>query len=234
MIQPPLLRPSNEARSRLYPARTQFDYIILSDLRDSITRVARSVRGRVLDYGCAWEPYKALFKECVSYEGADFSDNPYAKWVLDERGQLPKELTAAFDAVVSTQVLEHVPDVPLYLEECRRVLRPDGHLLLTTHGIWEYHPGPYDLQRWTMEGLIRLVEGHGFETIHCEAITTHIRSLLQQLQLLLRDWRIRGSRALIFIVNLLSCLCARSATAGSDRRSLAICYLYFGRKKGYP
>jgi arsenite methyltransferase len=36
----------------------------------------------------------------------------------------------AFDAAVSTQVLEYVPDIPEALAELRRVLRPGGRLLV--------------------------------------------------------------------------------------------------------
>jgi hypothetical protein len=33
------------------------------------------------------------------------------------------------------------------------MLRTGGILVLTTHGIWEYHPCPHDYHRWTAEGL---------------------------------------------------------------------------------
>lgn len=39
---------------------------------------------------------------------------------------------AAFDLVLSHAVIEHVPDAPLYLRECARVLAPGGHLYLST------------------------------------------------------------------------------------------------------
>ena len=220
--------------SRLEPRLTQFDYIILSDLRASIARAVDSITGRILDYGCGQKPYRPLFTGDAGYEGADFPGNPHADWTLDVRGHLPAELTATFDAIVSFQVLEHVPNVSAYLQECRRVLRPDGQLLLTTHGIWEYHPGPYDVQRWTMEGLIRILESHRFETLRCEAITTRLRSLLQQLQILIRDCRVPGRRFATCALNLLAAFCPRSTAAVDDQGSLAICYLYLGRKKVLP
>lgn len=40
----------------------------------------------------------------------------------------------AFDVVVSTEMLEHDPSPWLSLAEMGRVLRPGGHLLLTTRG----------------------------------------------------------------------------------------------------
>ena len=39
---------------------------------------------------------------------------------------------ASFDTVLSFQVIEHVRDPALYLDEARRVLRPGGHLVLAT------------------------------------------------------------------------------------------------------
>ena len=53
-------------------------------------------------------------------------------------------------------------DLGGYLGECRRVLRPDGWLLLSTHGTWLYHPHPTDFRRWTEAGLVGELEAHGF------------------------------------------------------------------------
>jgi SAM-dependent methyltransferase len=39
---------------------------------------------------------------------------------------------ACFDVVLSHAVIEHVPDAPLYLRECRRVLKPGGWMYLST------------------------------------------------------------------------------------------------------
>ena len=73
-------------------------------------------------------------------------------------GRLPAE-AADYDCILSTQVLEHVEDPAAYLQECYRVLSPGGHLLLTTHGIFEDHAVPRDYWRWTAVGLQRMIEG---------------------------------------------------------------------------
>ena len=67
--------------------------------------------------------------------------------------------------VISAQVLEHVPDPAAYLAETKRLLRPGGWLILSTHGIWIYHPCPLDLWRWTGAGLQRVLQvaGYGIE-----------------------------------------------------------------------
>ena len=136
--------------------------------------------GRVLDYGCADAPYRDLFPH-AEYVGADLPGNPHATIEIRPDGTLPVE-DASVDAVLSTQVLEHVTDPALYLSECLRVLRPGGRLLLSTHGIMVYHPDPVDYWRWTCAGLRRVVEGAGFEVVRFEGIMGLAATGLQLIQ----------------------------------------------------
>jgi SAM-dependent methyltransferase len=76
---------------------------------------------------------------------------------------------ASADGVVSFQVLEHVWDLDWYLGECRRLLRPGGWLLLSTHGNWLYHPHPTDFRRWTRDGLVEELSGRGFRPAMVQA-----------------------------------------------------------------
>jgi SAM-dependent methyltransferase len=73
------------------------------------------------------------------------------------------------DWVVSFQVLEHVWDLDWYLGEARRLVKPDGWVLLSTHGTWLYHPHPTDYRRWTRDGLIKELETRGFEIAEIRA-----------------------------------------------------------------
>ena len=85
--------------------------------------------------------------------------------------------------VVSFQVLEHVWDLDWYLGECRRLLEPGGWLLLSTHGVWPYHPHPTDFRRWTRDGLRAELESRGLEIVAFRGLlgplawTTQIRAL---------------------------------------------------------
>jgi SAM-dependent methyltransferase len=137
--------------------------------------------GRILDYGCADMPYRAFFAADVEYVGADLAGNDEAAVVLKPDGTVPVA-DRSFDAVISTQVLEHVQDPRLYLSECFRVLRPGGRLLLSTHGVFAYHPDPVDLWRWTCEGLRREAENAGFEVIRFDGIIGLASTGLQLLQ----------------------------------------------------
>jgi len=136
--------------------------------------------GRVLDYGCADAPYHRFFPQATVI-GADLPGNPHATLELAPDGTVPAP-DAGFDAVLSTQVLEHVADPALYLEECFRVLEPGGRLLLSTHGFMVLHPDPVDLWRWTSAGLTEAVERAGFEVVHAEGIMGLAASGLQLVQ----------------------------------------------------
>jgi SAM-dependent methyltransferase len=126
-------------------------------------------RGRVLDYGCADAPYRRFFAPSVDYVGADLPGNPAATVEIQSDGRVPLA-DASVDAVLSTQVLEHVQDPVLYLDECYRVLRPGGRILLSTHGMMVYHPDPVDYWRWTCAGLRRQMAAAGFEVVRFEGI----------------------------------------------------------------
>src|SRR5687768_13446541 len=127
----------------------------------------RLAGARVLDFGCGTRPYEQWFIAAgAQYRGADI-DAAHEVRVADGRlGCADGE----YDLVASFQVLEHVWDLGTYLGEARRALRPDGWLLLSTHGNWLYHPHPTDYRRWTAEGLKREVESHGFRLVRMEPV----------------------------------------------------------------
>jgi SAM-dependent methyltransferase len=130
-------------------------------LRDLIAAAELGSGSCLVDYGCAQQPYRRLLSDEVGYVGVDLPGNPKADVLIDEDGRVPLGDGVA-DAVLSTQVLEHVTDPTVYLDECHRLLRPGGSLLLSTHGIMYYHQDPEDYWRWTSPGLSSLIEGRGF------------------------------------------------------------------------
>jgi SAM-dependent methyltransferase len=162
------------------------DWLVLRDmarvLRGLIADPAAGLRGaRLLDYGCGTRPYEPWFTAAAAqYRGADI-DSAHEVRIRPD-GTL-ECADGEYDVVASFQVLEHVWDLDAYLGEARRVLRPQGRLLLSTHGSWLYHPHPGDYRRWTAEGLQREVESRGFRLDRMEPVvgplawTTVFRSI---------------------------------------------------------
>jgi SAM-dependent methyltransferase len=162
-------RPTGLRRARPWHQLAYIIWLLPRRLAALAGMLGVGVRGRVLDYGCAEKPYRGLFGEQVEFVGADLPGNPSANVTIAPDGTLPLE-DSSFDAVLSTQVLEHVADPATYLAECHRVLKPGGRLLLSTHGLMVYHPDPVDYWRWTCAGLRRQVEAAGLVVVHTEGI----------------------------------------------------------------
>jgi SAM-dependent methyltransferase len=148
----------------LKPRLDSHAFVHLRRLRQQLELEARRCpEGLVLDVGCGNQPYRRLF--AGPYLGLDIASSPTVPVAcLGAAESLPiRDGVAA--AVLSTQNLEHVEDPGAALTEAFRVLKPGGVFLLSTHGVWPYHPSPHDYWRWTEEGLIRLFTGHGFDVV---------------------------------------------------------------------
>jgi len=164
-------------RERLEPRPGDPFYLCLSDLLIAIKGLVPSHATRVLDYGCGGSPYRPLFGECT-YHRADLAGGSDLDFEYAADSRLPPE-AADYDCMLSTQVLEHVEDPMAYLKECYRVLSPGGHLLLTTHGIFEDHAVPHDYWRWTTAGLQRMIEeAAGLRVRTVKKLTTGPRGVL--------------------------------------------------------
>jgi len=188
-----LIREDPTRDRRLYPRLTEPDYLILVCLRKAIRRAAASCNGVLVDYGCGSKPYRELFNSVKEYIGVDFEVTDPTDRQLSSDGSLPLENESA-DVVLSTQVLEHIADVRKYLNECARALRPGGRLILTTHGIWPYHPQTHcdDFYRWTPAGLRREIELCGLRAVNITTACSGILCLAQQMLVLNRPSREHG------------------------------------------
>lgn len=108
---------------------------------------------KVLDVGCGDGFFLACLaeklegsKKKVEYVGVDYSE-----YKLKKASKLPFEFKfcnleenipykdATFDFVYSGEVIEHIYNPDYMLEECWRVLKPKGHLLLSTPNLQAWY-----------------------------------------------------------------------------------------------
>jgi SAM-dependent methyltransferase len=163
-------------RERTEPDLADFDYLHLSDLREGLREVLPARSGKVLDYGCGGSPYRGLLN-CTTYHRADFPGAEGLDFVLNADTRIPAP-AQNYDLILSTQVLEHVPDPQQYLVECKRLLRSGGRLVLSTHGTFHDHACPHDYWRWTADGLRITLERSGFRVSRLLKLTSGPRALL--------------------------------------------------------
>jgi 2-polyprenyl-3-methyl-5-hydroxy-6-metoxy-1,4-benzoquinol methylase len=150
---------------------------------------------RVLDVGCAEARFAAHLAAAGAHVvGIDVAEEPLRRArgrdadldlrLVSAAGRWPLE-DASFDVVWAGEVIEHVADTAGWLSEIRRVLRPQGRLLLSTpnHGalmrlrlaLWppayEAHFDPLsDHLRFYTRGLLaRLLAEFRFEAIRISA-----------------------------------------------------------------
>ena len=142
----------------------------LPEERESLLDFVSTVAGRlpagtrILDAGAGNAPYRELFSHC-EYVTVDWDNSPHElASTTDIRGSLldlPID-DETFDAVLSTQVLEHIAEPERALCELYRVTRPGGRLYLTVPLVGELHEEPYDYFRYTPHGLRHLMTSTGF------------------------------------------------------------------------
>lgn len=70
-----------------------------------------------------------------------------------------------FDLVICTQVLEHVKEPQITLQELFRVAKAGGAICISAPQGWGVHQAPFDFFRYTHFGLRYLLEKAGFEII---------------------------------------------------------------------
>lgn len=146
------------AHRRLYPSIFQSSYITLRNRRQHMEKffAAREHVGKVLDVGAQYCPYFPLFKDkCESYKSLDIVETPIVDIVCDA-ADIPVE-GGSFDLVLCTEVLEHASDPQGIVNECHRVLKPGGTLIVTVPTIFPQHGYPADNWRFMPDGLKHLM-----------------------------------------------------------------------------
>ncbi|MBA3766037.1 MAG: methyltransferase domain-containing protein [Acidobacteria bacterium] len=147
------------------------------------------------------EPHRLILKGRVLNAGAGLRDvfhliegeliNQDLTWPGDTRTnidirsplhQIPTE-SNHFDAILCIAVMEHVENPEEVVPELYRVLKPGGHLILEVPFLQPEHKVPTDFQRYTKDGLVRLVSNHGFRVLGIKGIFTVYHTLYWQIHI---------------------------------------------------
>lgn len=149
---------------------------------------------RILDLGAGTCPYRALFSHC-EYQTQDFTqyagtsdglmrdswkygDIDYVSDVVD----VPVE-SASFDAILCTEVLEHVPYPAAVLSEAGRIVRPGGRLYVSAPLGSGLHQQPYHFYGgFTPHFYERFLAEAGFEIDSISPNGGFFRHLLQEME----------------------------------------------------
>ena len=143
---------------------------------------------RVLDVGAGSAPYRAFFGHC-RYLTQDFARLDPGQLLHEAYGDVDYVSDAAsipveaesFDAVICTEVLEHVAEPIKVVEEISRVLRPGGKLILTAPLGSGIHQEPFHFYGgFTPYWYERFLAQSGFEDIHVEPNAGSFRAFSQE------------------------------------------------------
>lgn len=147
-----------------------------------VGELSRDLEGAlVVDVGCGEAPYRAMLAGFTRYVGLDAPGHPDSGSRADVLGDacaLPLRAAVA-DAVLCTEVLEHVVDPAALLSEAHRVLKPGGALLLSVPFTWQIHDEPHDYWRFTEHGLRLVIERAGFRVSSLRSTNGFAGALLQ-------------------------------------------------------
>jgi SAM-dependent methyltransferase len=142
----------------------------------------------VLDAGAGKSPYQSLFANAI-YESADFCQVDQKTYgditYVCDLTHIPVP-DNKYDLVLLTQVLEHVPEPRLVLQELHRILKPGGALWLSAPLFFEEHEVPFDFYRYTQYGLRHLINTTGYTVERITWLEGYYGTLSHQL---LNAWR---------------------------------------------
>lgn len=140
-------------RQRLAPSLLDYSYLSLKGNLEAFLffreLVLRRPGARILDVGCGFKPWRRLFPAAgVEYVGVDADPAVSEADAVGSAEKLPFG-DSAFDAVICSEVLEHVGDLPAALAELRRVACDGALLYISSPFMFPVHGLPDDYQRLT-------------------------------------------------------------------------------------
>lgn len=182
-------------------------YLTRSALNKELKKIAPSIHGNLLDFGCGSKPYSELFVNVSEYIGVDLQNDAHDHTnedvdVFYDGKKIPFE-NESFQNVFSSEVFEHVPNISDSISEIYRVLKPNGKLLLTTPFSFPEHEMPFDFRRLSHNGIIQLLEENGFKIEYIKRYGTLLKVIGQLITMGIHDKVYTRSKYLNIFINIL-------------------------------
>jgi SAM-dependent methyltransferase len=205
--------PTTPLRRLLFLLRLAADLQTNSIYRD-LRRELAGFSGRLLDVGCGNSPFRHLLSPATSrYQGVDVAaaanfgyKNPDTVYYDGHVLPFPD---ASFDAVLCTEVLEHIADPAETIREIHRVLKPAGRLVLTIPWSARFHYQPLDYHRYTPSMLTQLFaafptlevrpRGTDLSSIASKVVVAYARNVLALKPVGLTGWLFWPVRLLVTV-----------------------------------
>lgn len=149
--------------------------VIFQKLEDELQPVLKYLRGRVLNAGCGERDITQFLLE----NGASEVDQCDLKTsipnaILCDLGSIPRP-AGLYDSILCNAVLEHVRDVDAVMKELRRLLKPDGCLILSIPFLQPNHS--LDFRRYTREGMLDLARTYNYEVVELLPVNSIAQTL---------------------------------------------------------
>ena len=152
--------PSTFLRKIKFYGRMLLDFQILTIYID-VKKELPVFKGMVLDIGCGQSPYRHLLNTSeTEYKGIDVAEAVSFDYVNKDitlfNGEVIPFDDNMFDAIICTEVLEHVYRYQALVDEIFRVSKPNARAIITIPFSARYHYIPYDFFRYTPSALEKI------------------------------------------------------------------------------
>lgn len=158
----------------LYKTPFHVAFWVQKRIREAIIRNANFAHGTLLDVGCGRKPYELNFSKYVDrYFGMEYAPESGYR---GNRADVASDASAmpfadqSIDAILCTEVMEHVENPEKVIEEFSRILKPNGIVITTAPFFYPIHD-EYDFFRYSDKGIAKIMERHGLEIVKIEPLS---------------------------------------------------------------
>jgi SAM-dependent methyltransferase len=146
-------------------------------IEDELAPLSRFFSGRVLNAGSGNRDISEILRSwgALVVDNCDIvSSIPNA--IICDLCDIPKE-DESYDTILCNAVLEHLPYPERVMVELRRLLKPNGVLIVCVPFLQPYHPTPVDYRRYTQSGLEWLATNLNFKVLEIRSVHSFAQNI---------------------------------------------------------